>query len=388
MLALDGRVLALTGIEPRGRRASARRAREDAQHRRALLHQLARRRPRWCRCTARRATGTWRCSPVRSRRCSVTRSWPASPSTRCRSPSPWTASTWWSGMRRNAELLDLAYDAVFSWDFDTRAIQYWNKAASELYGYSQEEAIGKDPLPLLQSEYPVPLDEHRRRAARARPLGGRAAPDHQGRPDPADQRTLGRAARRRRQAARGARDQPRHQQREARGRRAAPCARRGRAGQQREERVPLAHEPRAAHTAGRDARLQRPPGDARAARGPALRDRRHPARRRAPAQPRQRRARHRPHRGRPRDPLAAATRRPRASSRSASAWSPRPANERRRDHPHGVSQGPERVYVRADRQRLVQVLLNLLTNAIKYGARGWPRASPAPRSGTARWRST
>ncbi len=62
------------------------------------------------------------------------------------------------GMQRNAELLDLAYDAVFSWDFDTRAIQYWNKAASDLYGYSQAEAIGKDPMPLLQSEYPVSLD--------------------------------------------------------------------------------------------------------------------------------------------------------------------------------------------------------------------------------------
>jgi PAS domain S-box-containing protein len=62
------------------------------------------------------------------------------------------------GMARNAELLDLAYDAVFSWDFDTRGIQYWNRAASELYGYSQEEALGMDALPLLQSEYSVPLE--------------------------------------------------------------------------------------------------------------------------------------------------------------------------------------------------------------------------------------
>jgi PAS domain S-box-containing protein len=62
------------------------------------------------------------------------------------------------GMQRNAELLDLAYDAVFSWDFQTRAIQYWNKAASELYGYTRDEALGRDPLPLLQSEYPIPLE--------------------------------------------------------------------------------------------------------------------------------------------------------------------------------------------------------------------------------------
>ncbi|MDQ6855795.1 MAG: ATP-binding protein [Candidatus Dormibacteraeota bacterium] len=63
-----------------------------------------------------------------------------------------------TGMRRSAELLDLAYDAVFSWDFDSREIQFWNKAACELYGYSQTEAIGRDPLPLLKSEYPVHLD--------------------------------------------------------------------------------------------------------------------------------------------------------------------------------------------------------------------------------------
>jgi PAS domain S-box-containing protein len=63
-----------------------------------------------------------------------------------------------AGMRRNAELLDLAYDAVFSWDFDTRGIELWNKAASQLYGYTQAEAIGQDSLPLLRSEYSMPLD--------------------------------------------------------------------------------------------------------------------------------------------------------------------------------------------------------------------------------------
>ena len=62
------------------------------------------------------------------------------------------------GSLRNAELLDLAYDAVFSWQFDTRGIQYWNKAATELYGYSQAEAVGRDPQHLLASVYPVPLD--------------------------------------------------------------------------------------------------------------------------------------------------------------------------------------------------------------------------------------
>jgi PAS domain S-box-containing protein len=59
-------------------------------------------------------------------------------------------------VRRNAELLDLAYDAVFSWDFATRAVQYWNKSASELYGYSPAEARGNDPQELLQTKHPVP----------------------------------------------------------------------------------------------------------------------------------------------------------------------------------------------------------------------------------------
>ncbi|MEO8899142.1 MAG: ATP-binding protein [Candidatus Dormibacter sp.] len=62
------------------------------------------------------------------------------------------------GMRRSAELLDLAYDAVFSWDFKTRSIQYWNKAATQLYGYTAAEAAGKDPQILLHGVFPVPLD--------------------------------------------------------------------------------------------------------------------------------------------------------------------------------------------------------------------------------------
>ena len=63
------------------------------------------------------------------------------------------------GVRRNAELLDLAYDAVFSWDWRTRGIQYWNRAATEVYGYTEDEVIGKDPQVLLSSIYPVPLDQ-------------------------------------------------------------------------------------------------------------------------------------------------------------------------------------------------------------------------------------
>ncbi|MGH7722476.1 MAG: ATP-binding protein [Candidatus Dormibacteria bacterium] len=62
------------------------------------------------------------------------------------------------GMRRNAELLDLAYDAVFSWDFGSHAILYWNKAAGDLYGYSAAEAMGRDAQELLQSQFTVPVE--------------------------------------------------------------------------------------------------------------------------------------------------------------------------------------------------------------------------------------
>jgi signal transduction histidine kinase len=47
---------------------------------------------------------------------------------------------------------------------------------------------------------------------------------------------------------------------------------------------------------------------------------------------------------------------------------------------------PERAFVRADRQRLVQVLLNLLSNAIKYNRpKGWVRLACAPADGVDRW---
>ena len=57
-------------------------------------------------------------------------------------------------MRRNAQLLDLAYDAVTTWNVRTQLITFWNKGAQELYGWSSEEAIGRDASELLKSELP------------------------------------------------------------------------------------------------------------------------------------------------------------------------------------------------------------------------------------------
>ena len=56
-------------------------------------------------------------------------------------------------MRYNATLLEYVNDAVISMDMKL-VIQSWNKAAVQLYGWSEEDAIGKRLVELLKSEYP------------------------------------------------------------------------------------------------------------------------------------------------------------------------------------------------------------------------------------------
>jgi PAS domain S-box-containing protein len=61
-------------------------------------------------------------------------------------------------MRRNVELLDLAYDAILTLSVKTKLITFWNHAAEELYGYTQEEALGMDAAELLRTESPKPRE--------------------------------------------------------------------------------------------------------------------------------------------------------------------------------------------------------------------------------------
>jgi PAS domain S-box-containing protein len=59
-------------------------------------------------------------------------------------------------IRDQAKLLDLAPDAIIARDIDGR-INYWNRGATDLYGYSREEALGQVSHELLATRFPQQL---------------------------------------------------------------------------------------------------------------------------------------------------------------------------------------------------------------------------------------
>lgn len=61
-------------------------------------------------------------------------------------------------LAEQARLLDLSNDAIIIRDVNNRII-YWNRGATELYGWSREEAIGQDLHELLQTEFETPFDQ-------------------------------------------------------------------------------------------------------------------------------------------------------------------------------------------------------------------------------------
>lgn len=60
-------------------------------------------------------------------------------------------------LAEQARLLDLSTDAILIRDAADR-ITYWNKGASELYGYTREEALGRVSHELLRTQFPAPLE--------------------------------------------------------------------------------------------------------------------------------------------------------------------------------------------------------------------------------------
>jgi PAS domain S-box-containing protein len=60
-------------------------------------------------------------------------------------------------LAERALLLDLSNDAILVRD-DADRVTYWNKSASDLYGYSRREALSRVTHELLRTEFPEPLE--------------------------------------------------------------------------------------------------------------------------------------------------------------------------------------------------------------------------------------
>ena len=63
-------------------------------------------------------------------------------------------------LRRQAELLDLSHEPIFAWEL-YGGIAYWNRGCEELYGFTKEEALGRQSHRLLETVHPLPLGELR-----------------------------------------------------------------------------------------------------------------------------------------------------------------------------------------------------------------------------------
>jgi PAS domain S-box-containing protein len=61
---------------------------------------------------------------------------------------------------QQASLLNLTHDTIFVRDMSD-TITYWNRGAQELYGWTEEQAMGKHSHELLQTDFPIPIAEVR-----------------------------------------------------------------------------------------------------------------------------------------------------------------------------------------------------------------------------------
>jgi PAS domain S-box-containing protein len=67
---------------------------------------------------------------------------------------------------QQASLLNLTHDSIFVRDMDD-VITYWNRGSEELYGWTAQEAVGKQSPQLLRTIFPAPLEEIREELLRS-----------------------------------------------------------------------------------------------------------------------------------------------------------------------------------------------------------------------------
>ena len=63
-----------------------------------------------------------------------------------------------SPANRDREILDAVAESICAWDLGS-TITFWNAASARLYGWSRDEAIGRNVVELLKAEYGEPLSE-------------------------------------------------------------------------------------------------------------------------------------------------------------------------------------------------------------------------------------
>jgi PAS domain S-box-containing protein len=61
-------------------------------------------------------------------------------------------------LRRAAALLDLTHESILVLDF-SGAIIFWNRGATEMYGWPPEEALGQVAYRLLKTRFPQPFED-------------------------------------------------------------------------------------------------------------------------------------------------------------------------------------------------------------------------------------
>jgi PAS domain S-box-containing protein len=62
-------------------------------------------------------------------------------------------------LQEQAELVELANDAIFVRAVADATILAWNRGAEVLYGWARHEAIGRVSHELLRTEFPRPVEE-------------------------------------------------------------------------------------------------------------------------------------------------------------------------------------------------------------------------------------